>query len=461
MKFTSFVFVYILLTVHFLYGDCDPGFVEINENCYWESDILILQEVININTLEIDSPIELGDQIWSEGRLEYLESNFAQLMYLPYNFGNLDELTELHLCSNQFSSLPESFGYLDNLIILDLSSNQLNSLPTGFGNLGNLTNLDLSYNQLTYLPESFGYLNQLNSLNLSDNQLAVLPSSFGNLQNLVYLYLSSNNLTYLDTDFGNLTLLVDLDLSSNQLTSLPENIGDLGNLKNLYLQINKIESLPQDFVNLDSLETAFLYLNQLISLPEDIGNLNNLKTLSVYENNLEMLPMSLWSLTELNVLKLHSNELADEIPEDICNLTNLIWSIDNETYYESSIYDNNFCPEYPTCVEDFIGEQDVSDCEIVDINNYAIEPNEFTLFHSYPNPFNPLTTISFQLTVPGYVLLAIYNINGDLMETLVNDNFGLGYHEVNWNASSFSSGIYFAKLVIGNSVSVQKLELLR
>lgn len=85
----------------------------------------------------------------------------------------------------------------------------------------------------------------------------------------------------------------------------------------------------------------------------------------------------------------------------------------------------------------------------VNIDNELIPQTTF-LNQNYPNPFNPNTTISYQLPVDGKVKLSIYNMNGKKIITLVNDNLSAGYHTVNWDASGFSSGIYFYRLILDN-----------
>ena len=98
-------------------------------------------------------------------------------------------------------------------------------------------------------------------------------------------------------------------------------------------------------------------------------------------------------------------------------------------------------------------------------------PTKFALHLPYPNPFNPITTIRFNIAVEtlprnnrdrGHATsLQIFNITGRLVETLVNGDFVAGKHEVIWDASNHSSGIYFAELVSGENRSVQKLVLLK
>jgi hypothetical protein len=87
--------------------------------------------------------------------------------------------------------------------------------------------------------------------------------------------------------------------------------------------------------------------------------------------------------------------------------------------------------------------------------------NEFKLFQNYPNPFNPKTVLSFQLPVFSHVKLIVYDILGREAVTLVNEEMEAGSHEVAWDASQFSSGIYFYKLVAGEFTETRKMLLVR
>ncbi|MBP9095092.1 MAG: S8 family serine peptidase [Ignavibacteria bacterium] len=70
-------------------------------------------------------------------------------------------------------------------------------------------------------------------------------------------------------------------------------------------------------------------------------------------------------------------------------------------------------------------------------------PTEFALMQNYPNPFNPSTTINFDLPVDAKVNLLIYDITGRLVNELLNSEFKAGYNSVKFNATNFSSGVYF------------------
>ena len=94
-------------------------------------------------------------------------------------------------------------------------------------------------------------------------------------------------------------------------------------------------------------------------------------------------------------------------------------------------------------------------------NDNSIIPIKYSLFQNHPNPFNPITTITYQLPAPCSVLIAIYNIQGQLVEQLVDSREGLGYHEVVWDADNFASGIYLYKLTTDDFTSTKKLLLLK
>jgi hypothetical protein len=92
-------------------------------------------------------------------------------------------------------------------------------------------------------------------------------------------------------------------------------------------------------------------------------------------------------------------------------------------------------------------------------------PQEYKLEQAYPNPFNPTTKIRYDLPKTSKVALKIYNLLGQEVETLVNEEQDAGYKSVEWDASYYPSGVYFYKLTAdanGKSfVDVKKVVLLR
>jgi len=89
------------------------------------------------------------------------------------------------------------------------------------------------------------------------------------------------------------------------------------------------------------------------------------------------------------------------------------------------------------------------------------QPLVFKLDQNYPNPFNPSTTISYQLPTSGQVTLKVYNILGDEVASLINEEKPAGSYEVKFDASQLSSGIYFYKLQTGSFIETKKMMLLK
>ena len=97
------------------------------------------------------------------------------------------------------------------------------------------------------------------------------------------------------------------------------------------------------------------------------------------------------------------------------------------------------------------------------------QPKEFRLEQNYPNPFNPTTKIRYAVAPPnlpkgedlGKVTLKVYDILGNEVTTLVNEDNPAGYYEVEWDASNFASGVYIYRLTSGKFVSTKKMILLR
>ena len=96
----------------------------------------------------------------------------------------------------------------------------------------------------------------------------------------------------------------------------------------------------------------------------------------------------------------------------------------------------------------------------VEQNTLSI-PNNFSLYPNYPNPFNPATNISFRLLTDANVSLSIYDLNGKIIETIVDGKLNLGDHLFTWNAKNISSGVYFAVLSTKDFSQTQKMILLK
>jgi predicted GH43/DUF377 family glycosyl hydrolase/predicted esterase len=88
-------------------------------------------------------------------------------------------------------------------------------------------------------------------------------------------------------------------------------------------------------------------------------------------------------------------------------------------------------------------------------------PLIFELEQNYPNPFNPKTMINYQLPMTNNVELSVYNLLGQRVAILVNKRQKAGYHQIEWDASGFASGIYYYSIEAGEFQDVKKMILLK
>jgi hypothetical protein len=96
---------------------------------------------------------------------------------------------------------------------------------------------------------------------------------------------------------------------------------------------------------------------------------------------------------------------------------------------------------------------------IVPISNEV--PSTFGLEQNYPNPFNPSTTFKFNVPSASNVSLKIYDMLGNEIITLVNENLQSGVYEVKFDASTLSSGVYFYSLNAGSFTATKKMMLVK
>ncbi|MBI5730507.1 MAG: T9SS type A sorting domain-containing protein [Ignavibacteriales bacterium] len=87
-------------------------------------------------------------------------------------------------------------------------------------------------------------------------------------------------------------------------------------------------------------------------------------------------------------------------------------------------------------------------------------PTDYSI-SNYPNPFNPTTTINYQLPQDGFVTIKVYDLLGKEVAALVNENKSAGYHRVNFDASKLTSGVYVYTITANNFVLSKKMLLMK
>jgi hypothetical protein len=102
-----------------------------------------------------------------------------------------------------------------------------------------------------------------------------------------------------------------------------------------------------------------------------------------------------------------------------------------------------------------------SECHLITniIDEGTEIPRTSSLLGNYPNPFNPVTIIRYQIHQRSKVKLEIFDELGRVITTLIDEEKPLGDYEIMWNGSKYSSGIYFCKLTVGNEIRTSKMTL--
>jgi hypothetical protein len=169
------------------------------------------------------------------------------------------------------------------------------------------------------------------------------------------------------------------------------------------------------------------------------------------------------SVTGYNIYRLNSSDEGNPSA----------WTLLVENHPELSYSDENFViGNYKYAIEAVFPNNELADpvfsneVEILTGNEDVIKPNATELVGCFPNPFNPTTTIKFNLNRAQHVAVQVYNVKGQLVQTLVDAELPAAIHEVVWNGNDQSgknatSGIYFYKMQTEDYKSVKKMIMLK
>ncbi|HUN65542.1 MAG TPA: T9SS type A sorting domain-containing protein, partial [Bacteroidota bacterium] len=98
---------------------------------------------------------------------------------------------------------------------------------------------------------------------------------------------------------------------------------------------------------------------------------------------------------------------------------------------------------------------------VISLNSGDGVPSTYALRENYPNPFNPTTTIGYDVPEEQRVKLAVYNVLGQLVATLVDEERSAGRYSVTWDAGGMPSGVYFCRMEAGNFADTRKMVILK
>ena len=136
-----------------------------------------------------------------------------------------------------------------------------------------------------------------------------------------------------------------------------------------------------------------------------------------------------------------------------------IYTFTDNTVQENESYD------YRLSDVDYGGNVEYHSLQVMGVSSSNI-PEQFILHPNYPNPFNPVTTIRYELSKESFVAITIYDMLGNVVHNLVNANESPGYKSIQWNATNnqgepVSAGVYLYKIQAGDFVDTKKMILLK
>jgi hypothetical protein len=333
--------------------------------------------------------------------------------------------------------------YNDELLVI-LQNIQNGERDLAIQNISELINLDSSLNYSTELS-IFPFLSVAHKADstvfgfdsLYFNTCNLIGSSLTNrislYTRLLQYYVDSTNTTYLDT-----------------LTSIgTETINSNNDMADKIIELNLItQSIAHPPFVASTLLEAPIEIGYNTAFPLKI-KFKNFGQMDVSELYLKLTLSSGFTTSQDSVFV--GNFYAGQEDSIIFSITSP--SIDTSGYYNISFIaaDLSSIPVSGPII-----------CKLVTgIDDQKFIPMIYSISQNYPNPFNPVTKINYALSSAVIVDLKIYNVLGQLVTTLVNEELSAGYYEVDFNGAELPSGVYFYRLQAGSFIDTKKMVLLK
>jgi len=502
-------------------GEVDLGWGDCNNfswsngcmpsGCYSIDETTFLD--LSNNSLEGDISSDIGQLI---NLTSLYLSNNEITGEIPLEIGSLSNLTVLSLGLTQLSGeIPPSMGNLTNLTYLALDGNNLTGeIPFELGNLTNLTSLFLSENQLSGdVPATLGNLTNLNMLFLSSNQLSGIPEDICNWNPFIsgYLILGNNQFCppYLECieeiigeqDTANCNSLVqtvynpitgrtwmDRNLGAIQVAISTTDTASFGSLYQWGRYSDGHESRMSATTNNtsntdDPGHSLFILANNdwrspaNDSLWQGVDGINNpcppgfrLPTESEFEAEFQ-------SWTSSDAVGAFNSPLKLTLTGARSRMSGQIGNVGTFAGYRTSTVDGDASRVMGiginnaqmgtreradgNCIRCILDETDLGNS-----NENSTATTSFKLYNNYPNPFNPVTTLRYDLPEDAMVNITIYDMMSRRVSNLVSSQQNAGYKSIQWNATNnigqqVSAGLYFYTIEAGKFRQTRKMVLLK
>jgi len=374
----------------------------------------------------------------------------------------------LHVGSNlvSFYSMP-----IDNSLDYFLSSNTNDYIYAVYGLTNSAINLgdNLWQGSLDMFIDTEGYwFKSINTTEIQIENVWEVPND------LIYNLSSGANLVSFPED---ITLPLENAISDIYISNFDAIIGE--SLIAIQSDGNWVGSLEElsggnayYFILNSALEFTYtidsLSLQNQINIPNEVNKLHVQSSLQSFYfiDNIELLNIEQgdWILAYNNGTLVGSRRWSDNI-KDIAVMGN------DGSDYSIGFCNNDDTPKFKILKKtgeyiDLYG--DIPSWDNLEINfinlftdNSGIIPLDFKISNIYPNPFNPITNFNLELHTREFIKISIYDLNGKLIDSLFNGYLDKGMHSYSWDASSFTSGIYFISANTPERSISQKITLIK
>jgi hypothetical protein len=225
-------------------------------------------------------------------------------------------------------------------------------------------------------------------------------------------------------------------------------------------------------------ENAGHYIIKLFSINPLNASPSKPRDLSIYRNNIDEVILNWEENFEPDVInygfyKIYKCASTDSNPTSFEYVTTISayiggipvtsWTdteansgIPNNLFYRITVVDSTNKESVPS---EYVWIRGINPAQF--LNSSFEKSNEVYLFYNYPNPFNAMTTIKFQIVEPGFVTLNVYDLLGREIATLINEEKERGAYEITFDASNLSSGMYIYRIKVNNFEDVKKMMIMK